>query len=91
MQGVVLWRQVLEPRRVVAKAAARRMAALLGEAVGQTVGYRVRLDQKVSAATRIEVVTTGVLLRRLLGEVSASALFLNPEPPPKALDALLAR
>lgn len=60
---------MLEPRRVVAKAAARRMAALLGEAVGTTVGYRVRLDQKVSAATRIEVVTTGVLLRRLLGQV----------------------
>ena len=67
-----IWRpQVLEPRRVVAKAAARRMAALLGEPVGQTVGYRVRLEQKVSPATRIEVVTTGVLLRRLLGQVCA--------------------
>ena len=48
------------------------MSALLGEAVGQTVGYRVRLEQKVSPATRIEVVTTGVLLRRLLGQVCAS-------------------
>ena len=54
---------------MVAKAAARRMAALLGEPVGHTVGYRVRLEQKVSAATRVEVITTGVLLRRLMGQV----------------------
>jgi ATP-dependent helicase HrpB len=50
---------VLEPRRVAAKAAARRMAALLGERVGETVGYRVRLETRVSKATRIEVVTEG--------------------------------
>lgn len=56
---------MLEPRRVAAKAAARRMSALLGEAVGVTVGYRVRLESRVSAATRIEVVTEGVLLRML--------------------------
>ncbi len=55
----------MEPRRVAAKAAARRMAALLGEPVGATVGYRVKLESRVSKATRIEVVTEGILLRRL--------------------------
>jgi ATP-dependent helicase HrpB len=56
---------MLEPRRLAAKAAARRMAFLLGEAVGRTVGYRIRMDTVVSAATRIEVVTEGVLTRML--------------------------
>ncbi len=56
---------MLEPRRVAARAAAARMADLLGEKVGETVGYRVRLDAKVSAKTRIEVVTEGLLTRRL--------------------------
>ncbi|GLI61368.1 hypothetical protein VaNZ11_003732 [Volvox africanus] len=56
---------VLEPRRVAAKGAARRMAAVLQEPVGGTVGYRVRLDSKVSSSTRIEVATEGILLRRL--------------------------
>src|SRR5258708_7638320 len=46
---------VLEPRRLAARAAADRMAATLGEAVGETVGYRVRFGSKVSRATRIEV------------------------------------
>jgi ATP-dependent helicase HrpB len=54
---------LLEPRRLAARAAARRMAQMLGEAVGQTVGYRMRLERKVSEATRIEVVTEGVLTR----------------------------
>jgi ATP-dependent helicase HrpB len=56
---------VAEPRRVAARAAARRMAALLGETVGGRVGYSVRGDSRRSAATRIEVVTTGLLVRRL--------------------------
>ncbi|CAA9237560.1 MAG: ATP-dependent helicase HrpB [uncultured Blastococcus sp.] len=56
---------VAEPRRVAARAAARRMAALLGESVGGRVGYSVRGDSRRSAATRIEVVTTGLLVRRL--------------------------
>jgi ATP-dependent helicase HrpB len=56
---------VAEPRRVAARAAARRMAALLGEAVGGRVGYSVRGDSRRSAGTRIEVVTTGLLVRRL--------------------------
>ncbi len=56
---------MLEPRRLAARAAAERMADLLGETVGKTVGYRVRLDSKVSRDTRIEVVTEGILTRRL--------------------------
>ncbi len=56
---------VLEPRRVAARAVARRMASLLGERVGQTVGWRTRDDRKVSRETRIEVVTEGILTRRL--------------------------
>ena len=56
---------VLEPRQLAARAAAARLAQLLGEPVGRTVGYRVRLDSKVSAATRIEVITEGILTRML--------------------------
>lgn len=56
---------MLEPRRLAARAAARHMAELLGEPVGATVGYRVRMDTQVGPATRIEVVTEGVLTRML--------------------------
>ncbi len=56
---------MLEPRRLAARAAAHYMAAQLGEQAGGTVGYRVRLDTRVSAKTRIEVVTEGVLTRLL--------------------------
>src|SRR5579859_2979191 len=56
---------MLEPRRLAARAAARWMARLLGEAVGGTVGYRIRRDTQVGPATRIEVVTEGVLARLL--------------------------
>jgi len=56
---------LLEPRRLAARHAAARMASLLGEEVGQTVGYRIRFEQKVSRRTRIEVVTEGILTRRL--------------------------
>ena len=59
---------VLAPRRLAARAAAARMAATLGEAVGTTVGYRVRFAAKVSRATRIEVVTEGVFTRLVLGD-----------------------
>jgi ATP-dependent helicase HrpB len=52
---------MLEPRRLAARAVAARMASTLGEQVGATVGYRMRLDSRVSGATRIEVVTEGVL------------------------------
>ncbi len=54
---------MLEPRRIAARAAAQFMAQQLGEAVGQTVGYRIRFESKVGAATRIEVVTEGILTR----------------------------
>jgi ATP-dependent helicase HrpB len=56
---------VLEPRRIAARAAARRMAELLGEPLGQTVGYRTRDERKVSGATQVEVITEGILVRRL--------------------------
>ena len=56
---------MLEPRRLAARSAARFMAALLGEEVGRTVGYRTRLDTKISRDTRIEVVTEGILTRLL--------------------------
>ncbi len=67
---------MLAPRRLAARAAARRMANLLGEDVGQTVGYRVRMDSRVSAATRIEVVTEGVLTRMLQGDPSLEGVGL---------------
>jgi ATP-dependent helicase HrpB len=56
---------MLEPRRLATRAVAGRMAQTLGEAVGRTVGYRMRLDTRVSRDTRIEVVTEGVLTRML--------------------------
>ncbi len=56
---------LLEPRRVAARAVARRMAELLGERVGDTVGWRTRDDTKVSSNTRIEVITEGILTRRI--------------------------
>ena len=65
---------MLEPRRIAARAVAARMAQLLGEPVGKTVGFRTRLDTRVSRDTRIEVVTEGILTRMLqadpeLGEI----------------------
>lgn len=56
---------MLEPRRLATRAAARFMAGGFGEPVGKTVGFRTRLETRVSAATRIEVVTEGILLRML--------------------------
>jgi len=56
---------MLEPRRVAARAAAARMADLIGEKPGEAVGYRVRLDSRVGPKTRIEVLTEGLLTRRL--------------------------
>ena len=57
---------LLEPRRVAARAVATRMAQTLGEIPGGTIGYRMRLETRVSRATRVEVVTEGVLTRLLL-------------------------
>lgn len=59
---------MLAPRRLAARSAAARMASLLGETVAQTIGYRVRLDSKVSEKTRVEVVTEGVFTRMILGD-----------------------
>lgn len=56
---------MLEPRRVAARAAARFMASQRGEPVGETVGYRIRFDNQVSARTRVEVVTEGILTRMI--------------------------
>ena len=53
---------LVEPRRLAAKSAAERMADALGEDVGRTVGYRVRMERKTSADTRIEVITYGMLI-----------------------------
>ncbi|GLZ41616.1 ATP-dependent helicase HrpB [Actinokineospora sp. NBRC 105648] len=65
---------VAEPRRLAARAAAARMAALLGEPVGRTVGYAVRGDRKTSKDTRIEVVTSGLLVRRLQNDPELSGV-----------------
>lgn len=59
---------LLEPRRLAARAAARRMAALLGEEPGGTVGYAMRMENRTSARTRILVVTEGVLARMILDD-----------------------
>nr|WP_286929715.1 MULTISPECIES: ATP-dependent helicase HrpB [Aeromicrobium] len=64
--GVVSGRVVVtQPSRIAARAAARRLASLLGEPVGETVGYSVRGDRRTSRRTQVEVVTTGLLLRRI--------------------------
>ncbi|MCS6946166.1 MAG: ATP-dependent helicase HrpB, partial [Steroidobacteraceae bacterium] len=65
---------VLEPRRLAARAIAERMAALRGEPLGRTVGYRMRFDTRVSAATRIEVVTEGVLGRLLQADAALTGV-----------------
>jgi len=80
---------MLEPRRLAARAAASFMARSIGEAVGGTVGYRVRLDAKVSKATRIEVVTEGVFTRMILDdpELSGVAAVIFDEFHERSLDA----
>ncbi len=74
LQGRIIL--MLEPRRLAARAAAARMASLLGEEVGQTVGYRIRFDTKVSKRTRIEVLTEGILTRRLQNDQSLEGVGL---------------
>ncbi|HWT96968.1 MAG TPA: ATP-dependent helicase HrpB [Terriglobales bacterium] len=83
---------VLEPRRLAARSAAKRMADLLGEEVGETVGYRVRLDRKIGPKTRIEVVTTGLFLRQLQSdaELPGIAAVLFDEFHERAIDSDLA-
>ncbi|GAB6042140.1 ATP-dependent helicase HrpB [Endothiovibrio diazotrophicus] len=83
---------ILEPRRLAARAAAARMAELLGEPVGERVGYRVRFDHKVSERTRIEVLTEGILTRRLQGdpELEGVGLVIFDEFHERSLHADLA-
>ncbi len=83
---------MLEPRRLAARMAARRLASQLGEAVGETVGYRVRLDAQVGPATRIEVHTDGVFLRRLQQdpELTGIAAVLFDEVHERGLETDLA-
>lgn len=80
---------MLEPRRIAARNAAERMASLLGEKVGQTVGYRVRFDNKVSEQTRIEVITEGILARMLTDDPSLedTGVILFDEFHERSLDA----
>lgn len=80
---------VLEPRRLAARAAAERMASLIGQRAGQTVGFRTRLESAVSEATRIEVVTEGLFLRRLLSDptLSDTACVIFDEIHERSLDA----
>ena len=83
---------MLEPRRLAARAAASRMAALIGEKVGRTVGFRTRVESAVSSVTRIEVVTTGLLVRRLLGdpELTGVSTVILDEIHERSLEADLA-
>nr|WP_210278019.1 ATP-dependent helicase HrpB [Phyllobacterium myrsinacearum] len=88
------WREdrtivLLEPRRLAARAAASRMASLLGEEVGASVGYRMRLENKVSARTRILVVTEGVFARMILDDPDLKdiAAVLFDEFHERSLDA----
>lgn len=72
---------MLEPRRLAARAAATRMATLLGENVGDTVGYQTRDERRIGPNTRIEVLTEGVLTRRLQHDptLEATALVIFDE------------
>lgn len=83
---------MLEPRRLAARAAAERLATELGEKVGETVGYRIRLDSRVGPKTRIEVVTEGILARRLQDDpaLEGVGLVIFDEFHERSLDADLA-
>ena len=80
---------MLEPRRLAARMAAARMAATLGEKPGETVGYRVRLESAVGPRTRIEVVTEGILTRRLQSDTDLTGvgLLIFDEFHERSLDA----
>lgn len=80
---------LVQPRRIAARAAAERMAATLGEKVGQTVGLRTRMDVRVSNDTRIEVVTEGVFTRQILSDpaVEQVACVIFDEFHERSLDA----
>jgi ATP-dependent helicase HrpB len=67
---------MLEPRRLAARAAALRMSRLLGEPIGRTVGYQIRFDRCISPVTRIEVLTEGILTRRLQNDPDLTGVGL---------------
>ncbi len=79
---------LLEPRRLAARAAARRMAEIAGEEPGGTVGYAMRMERKLSARTRIQVVTEGILARMILDqpELPGIAAILFDEFHERSLD-----
>jgi ATP-dependent helicase HrpB len=80
---------MLEPRRMAARAAAQRMASLLNEETGQTVGYRIRQESRISSHTRIEVITEGILTRMLVDDPSLEgvALLIFDEFHERSMDA----
>ena len=79
---------LLSPRRLAARAAAERMASQADEPVGRTIGYRTRMDSRVSAATRIEVITEGIFTRLIQDdpELSRIAAVLFDEVHERSLD-----
>ena len=83
---------ILEPRRLATRAAAARMATLMGEPVSRTVGYQIRFDRRVSPATRIEVVTEGILTRRIQedNELQDTGLIIFDEFHERSIHADLA-
>lgn len=88
-QGRIL---MLEPRRIAAVSAARWMAKTLGEEIGQTLGYSIRFDSRVSKQTRIEVMTEGILTRRILAnpDLAGVAMVIFDEFHERSLQADLA-
>ncbi|WP_448660181.1 ATP-dependent helicase HrpB [Sphingomonas sp. CJ99] len=80
---------LLSPRRIAARAAAERMAALAGEPVGRTYGYATRMDSKRSAATRVTVVTEGIFVRRIQSdpELAGVSAVLFDEVHERSLDS----
>ena len=88
-QGRIL---MLEPRRIAAVSAARWMAKTLGEEIGQTLGYSIRFDSRVSKSTRIEVMTEGILTRRILADpdLAGVAMVIFDEFHERSLQADLA-
>ena len=67
---------MLEPRRLAAKACAAHMAGMLGEPLGQTVGYQIRMERCINPSTRVEVITEGILTRRLQTDPSLAGVGL---------------
>jgi len=83
---------LLEPRRIAAVSAARWMARTVGEEIGQTLGYSIRFDSRVSKQTRIEVMTEGILTRRILAnpDLAGVAMVIFDEFHERSIQADLA-